>query len=112
MRIIAANKTRIGNFYIGQSSDGRFHPVYDGDSLGSYSEAWMAVDDLNCNATVSVLHPKTHDLVDTSQSPGGQLDHFAQRECNDQSYQAVETRGIRDCAGTTGRIGTLPHESY
>lgn len=66
MRIIAAHRTRIGTFYIAQSQDGRYHPVFDGDSLGSYDEAWKAVDDLVCNATISVLHPKTLKLVDTS----------------------------------------------
>lgn len=37
--------TRIGEFYIGYQYR-RFHPVHDGDSLGSYAHAWQAAEDL------------------------------------------------------------------
>lgn len=39
-------KTRVGTFYIAQSEDGRFHPVFDGDSLGSYETIPLALSDL------------------------------------------------------------------
>lgn len=37
--------TRIGPFYIAES-DGRFHPVYDDESLGSYARPEQASEDL------------------------------------------------------------------
>jgi hypothetical protein len=39
-------KTRIGVFYIAQSADGRFHPVFDGEDLGSYATIQLALGDL------------------------------------------------------------------
>jgi hypothetical protein len=38
--------TRIGTVYIAQSNDGRFHPVYDDESLGSYATAQQPAEDL------------------------------------------------------------------
>ena len=47
--------TKIGTFFICQSIDGRFHPVFDGEkSLGSYSEPWQAAEDLAGGHTFSV----------------------------------------------------------
>ncbi|MBS4149974.1 hypothetical protein ACMC9K_01830 [Pseudomonadota bacterium DY0742] len=66
MRVILKFKTRVGTFYIAQSSDGRFHPIFNDESLGSYSSIIHAVDDLVNDATFSVLHPSTAELVDTS----------------------------------------------
>ena len=60
-------KTKVGTFYIAQSFDGRFHPVFDDESLGSYVSIEQAVDDLVLNATFSVLHPATSNLLDTSE---------------------------------------------
>jgi hypothetical protein len=34
--------TRIGRFYIAQTNNGRFHPVFDDESLGSYATAQQA----------------------------------------------------------------------
>ena len=46
--------TRVGVFYVGQAEDGCFHPIFKGDSLGSYAEAWQAAEDLAMGATYSV----------------------------------------------------------
>ena len=67
MKRILSFRTRVGTFYVGQSPDGRFHPIFDEESLGSYAEVWQATDDLANNATFSVLHPETADLLDTSE---------------------------------------------
>jgi len=59
-------KTKIGTFFIAQSTDGRFHPVFDDEDLGSYISIAHAVEDLVNDVTFSVLHPETSELVDTS----------------------------------------------
>ncbi|QHG91417.1 hypothetical protein CVO_06020 [Sulfurimonas sp. CVO] len=66
MRLLLAYPTKVGIFYIGQSTDGRFHPIFDNESLGSYAEAWLASEDLANDVTFSVLHPETGELLDTS----------------------------------------------
>ena len=38
-------KTRVGTFYIAENK-GRFHPIFEDDSLGSYVSAQQAIDDL------------------------------------------------------------------
>ncbi|MCW8092120.1 hypothetical protein [Alteromonas sp. ASW11-130] len=45
--------TRAGTFYICQSADGKFHPVFENESLGSYSQAWQAAEDLAGGHTFS-----------------------------------------------------------
>jgi hypothetical protein len=54
MKLLYKFNTRVGTFYIGQSSDGRFHPVFDNESLGSYAEPWQAAEDLAGGHTFSV----------------------------------------------------------
>jgi hypothetical protein len=66
MNILLWYKTPMGTFYIGQSPDGRYHPIFDDESLGSYAEIWQATEDLANNATFSVLNPATGALMDTS----------------------------------------------
>jgi len=66
MKLLFSWDTKIGTFFIGRSSDGRFHPIFDNEGLGSYATVAQAVDDLVSNTTFSVLHPRTSDLVDTS----------------------------------------------
>ena len=39
-------KTKVGNFYI-VPHQGRWHAVFDDESLGSYEEPYMAADDLS-----------------------------------------------------------------
>jgi hypothetical protein len=53
MKMLYTFETRVGSFYIGQSKDGRFHPIYDGESLGSYAEAWQVSEDLAGGHTFS-----------------------------------------------------------
>lgn len=45
--------TAAGPFYIGQSDDGRFHPIFADESLGSYAQAWQAAEDLAGGHTFS-----------------------------------------------------------
>lgn len=66
MRALLRYPTQAGTFYIAQSADGRFHPMFDDDSLGSYRSIAQAIDDLTNDATSSVLHPETFELLDTS----------------------------------------------
>jgi hypothetical protein len=45
MRKLYVHKTAAGPFYIAEQ-DGRFHPVFRNESLGSYATTQQAVDDL------------------------------------------------------------------
>ena len=45
MRKLYVYKTRVGPFYIAEHN-GRFHPVFAEESLGSYVTAQQAVEDL------------------------------------------------------------------
>ncbi len=67
MRLLLFCESSAGTFYIGQSPNGRFHPIYDGESLGSYVNIAQAIDDLCMDATFSVLHSETGELLDTSE---------------------------------------------
>lgn len=66
MQLLMTINTKVGPFYIGQSNDGRFHPIFNDESLGSYAQIWQATEDLANDATFSVLHPTTASLLDTS----------------------------------------------
>jgi hypothetical protein len=46
-------KTRVGTFYIAEHN-GRFHPVFDDESLGSYGTAQQAAEDLAGGHTFSI----------------------------------------------------------
>lgn len=65
MRILLSQPTTIGTFYLGQSSDRKYHPIFNDESLGSYSSVQDAVDSL-LNNKVPVLDNDTNKLVDTS----------------------------------------------
>jgi hypothetical protein len=67
MKLLIQYDTSVGIFYIGQSEDGRFHPIFDNEDLGSYAKAWQASEDLANDVTFSVLHPETGELLDTSE---------------------------------------------
>ena len=67
MKLILAYPTNVGTFYIGQSNDNRYHPIFNDEDLGSYADLWAAVEDLAFDATYSVLHPETNELLDTSE---------------------------------------------
>lgn len=53
MRKLYIFKTKIGPFYIAERN-GRFHPVFDEESLGSYATAQQAADDLAGGHTFSL----------------------------------------------------------
>jgi len=53
MRLLYVFRTRVGPFHIGEQ-DGRFHPMYDDESLGSYAHAWQAAEDLAGGHTFSI----------------------------------------------------------
>jgi hypothetical protein len=67
MKLLLSYNTKAGTFYIGQSDDGRFHLIYNGEKLGSYADARQATEDLATNSTDSVLHSVTGKVLDTSQ---------------------------------------------
>lgn len=54
MKLLYKFNTSVGLFYIGQSPDGRFHPIYENQSLGSYAQPWQAAEDLAGGHTFSV----------------------------------------------------------
>lgn len=58
--------TKIGTFSIEKSLDGRYHPMFNQDELGSYISIFLAVDALVNNCTLPVYHPKTSEVLDTS----------------------------------------------
>ncbi len=66
MKLLLSYKTQVGTFYIGQSQEGRFHPIFNNENLGSYAEIWQATEELSHDVTFSVLHPDTGQLLDTS----------------------------------------------
>ena len=68
MRKLYECGTRIGPIYIVLTKDGQFHPYYDGETLGAYSDPKQAVDDIAGGRAVSIgLDPATlhipHDLA-------------------------------------------------
>lgn len=52
MRLLYRYDTRDGTFYIGER-DGRFHPMFEDESLGSFPTARKAVEDLAAGETLS-----------------------------------------------------------
>lgn len=46
MRKLFAHKTRSGTFYLCESNDGRFHPCFEDEALGSYANIHQALEDL------------------------------------------------------------------
>ena len=67
LKLLLEYKTSVGIFYIAQSDDGRFHPIFNDESLGSYNKIFHATEDLAFGVTFSVLHPETGELIDTSE---------------------------------------------
>ncbi len=45
-RLIAAHPTKLGTVFIAQTPDGRFHPLWQDESLGSYAHARQAIEDV------------------------------------------------------------------
>lgn len=44
--LLIGHKTRKGPVFIGQSEDGRYHPMWQDESLGSYHSINAAVEDV------------------------------------------------------------------
>lgn len=61
MKLIYYADTSAGRFFIGESKDGRYHPIYDDESLGSYHSIPALLDDLCRGHTFS-----TSNSIDTS----------------------------------------------
>ena len=53
MTLVLAHPTRKGVVFIGRSSDGRYHPIWKDESLGSYVNAPQAIDDVAGGHTFS-----------------------------------------------------------
>lgn len=53
MRLLYVYQTRIGPFYIGEHQ-GRYHPIYEEESLGSYAAAWQAAEDVAGGHTFTI----------------------------------------------------------
>lgn len=53
MKLLLGFKTARGPVFIAQSRDGRFHPIWAGESLGSYPSAVGAIDDVAGGHTYS-----------------------------------------------------------
>ena len=66
MQLLLYFETSAGTFYIGESADGRFHPIYNHESLGSYSKIWQATEDLSLGVTYTP-HQTTGEPIDTSE---------------------------------------------
>ncbi len=60
-KLLYSYETQKGTFYIGQSTDGRFHSVFDDESYGSYEHPWQAAEDLAGGCSFSFS-----DIQDTS----------------------------------------------
>jgi hypothetical protein len=54
MRKLYVHKTAVGAFYIAEQ-DGRFHPLFRNESLGSYATSQQAVDDLTAGHILNSL---------------------------------------------------------
>jgi hypothetical protein len=54
MRLLYRYDTRDGTFYIGERG-GRFHPLFEDESLGSYPSARQAAEDLAAGRTLSAV---------------------------------------------------------
>jgi hypothetical protein len=55
MKLLYKWDTRVGTFYIAQSADGRYHPIFGGDDLGSFEHLWQATEDLARGHKCSVV---------------------------------------------------------
>ena len=53
MKLLYKFETKIGLFYIGEQN-GRYHPIFDDESLGSYNNDWQAAEDLAGGHTFSI----------------------------------------------------------
>ena len=66
MTLLLSHNTCAGTFYIGQCSEGRFCPIFDGERLGSYPQLWQAIEAVARGVVFSVPHPESGDPIGTS----------------------------------------------
>ena len=66
MRILIEQPTNIGTFYLGQSKNRKYHPIFNDTSLGEFNTAQEAVDFLIDNKDLFVEDPETQEKVYTS----------------------------------------------
>lgn len=69
-RLLIGHPTRKGPVFIAQSSDGRFHPMWKGESLGSYHSAMAAIDDVAGGHTFSPSDGTDLGTLGISSDPG------------------------------------------
>lgn len=62
--------TRKGPVFIGQTPDGRFHPIWKDESLGSYHSAIAAIDDVAGGHTFSPSDGTDMGTLGISADPG------------------------------------------
>lgn len=70
LHLLLGYPTRKGPVFIARSSDGRFHPVWKDESLGSYPSAVAAIDDVAGGHTFSPSDGTDMDSLDISSDPG------------------------------------------
>lgn len=66
MRVLISFPTDIGIFDIGQSSDRKYHPIFNDESLGSFDSVQDAVDILVKDLDLSVKDPESGKEIKTS----------------------------------------------
>lgn len=66
IKLLIAHPTRKGPVFIGQSPDGRFHPVWKEEDLGSYHSAVAAIDDVSGGHTFTPSDGTDLGLLDIS----------------------------------------------
>lgn len=70
MKLIYGHKTPAGPVFIGQSPDGRFHPIWEDESLGSYHSAIAAMEDLSGGHTFTPSDGTDMGALGISADPG------------------------------------------
>lgn len=70
MKYLLGFETRLGPVFIGQTADGRYHPLWKGESLGSYADAVGAIDDVAGGHTYSPSDGTDLDSLEISRDIG------------------------------------------
>ncbi|MDO8903986.1 hypothetical protein [Hydrogenophaga sp.] len=68
--LLVGYMTKKGPVFIGQSLDGRFHPMWKNESLGSYHSVIAAIDDVAGGHTFSPSDGTDMDSLEISGDPG------------------------------------------
>ena len=70
MRLLLGFKTALGPVFIGQSPDGKLHPIWKGQSLGAYNDVISAIDDVARGHTFSPSDDTDLDSLEISADIG------------------------------------------